>query len=49
MRCKKVEFTQDSIFHIYNHAIDNYDLFYDDIDYQYLLNIINTKIKNIPG
>jgi len=48
MRCLKEDFTSGAIFHIYNHAIDDYQLCYDDRDYGFLINLIEDKIDKIP-
>jgi len=37
MRCKKEEFVKDAIFHIYNHSVDEIDLFNERDDYLYFL------------
>ena len=37
MRCKKEEFIEGSIFHIYNHSVNEIDLFYERDDYLYFL------------
>ncbi len=37
MRCKKEEFVEDAIFHLYNHSIDEINLFYNRDDYLYFL------------
>ena len=49
MRCISDDFVEGSIFHIYNHAIDNYDLFYDDEDYDYFLNIFKNNLSKVPA
>jgi putative transposase len=49
MRCLTNDFKPDAIFHIYNHAIDDYDLFYDDEDYDYFLSIFRKNIKKVPA
>jgi len=49
MRCLKRDFKPGAIFHIYNHAIDDYQLFYDDIDYNYMINIFEENIEKIPS
>jgi REP-associated tyrosine transposase len=49
MRCLKEDFIPGAIFHIYNHAIDDYNLFYDDEDYDFMLNIFEDNIDKIPG
>lgn len=48
MRCSEKEFQPGAIFHIYNHAIDDYNLFYDDEDYDYFLQLFEDKLKKIP-
>ena len=40
MRCLCQDFKPNAIFHIYHHAIDDYQLCYDDEDYDYLIKII---------
>ncbi len=35
MRCKKEEFVKGAIFHIYNHSVNEIDLFYERSDYIY--------------
>jgi putative transposase len=35
MRCKKEEFVKDAIFHIYNHSVDEINLFNERDDYLY--------------
>lgn len=37
MRCKKEEFVKGAIFHIYNHSVNEIDLFYERSDYIYFL------------
>ncbi|MFQ6678350.1 MAG: transposase [Fidelibacterota bacterium] len=37
MRCNKEEFVEGVLFHIYNHSVDEIDLFYDQDDYHYFL------------
>jgi len=37
MRCKKEDFVKDTIFHIYNHSVDEIDLFNERDDYLYFL------------
>ena len=37
MRCKKEEFVKGAIFHIYNHSVDEIDLFNERDDYLYFL------------
>jgi REP-associated tyrosine transposase len=49
MRCKKEDFVSGAIFHVYNHVIDNYDLFYDDEDYSYMISVMEENLHNIPG
>lgn len=49
MRCLMNDFKSGAIFHIYNHAIDDYDLFYDDEDYDYFLSLLKKNIKKIPA
>ncbi len=49
MICLKEDFVSGAIFHIYNHVIDNYQLFYDDIDYNFMINILEKNIKVIPS
>ena len=38
MRCNKEEFVEGAIFHIYNHSVDEIDLFNERDDYIYFLN-----------
>lgn len=49
MRCLNKEFVKGAIFHIYNHAIDNFMLFYDEEDYDHFLNIFKNKLERIPA
>jgi putative transposase len=49
MRCSEKEFRPGTTFHIYNHVIEDYDLFYDDEDYNYLLNLFEDNIKKYPA
>ena len=42
MRCKKEEFVKGAIFHIYNHSVNEIDLFNERDDYLYFLQ----KLKN---
>ena len=49
MRCSCDAFKPGAIFHIYNHAIDDYELFYDDEDYGYFTNLFQDNIKKIPA
>ena len=49
MRCLKEDFISGAIFHIYNHAIDDYLLFYDDVDYDFFLHTLNKNIEKIPA
>lgn len=49
MRCLCQDFKPNAIFHIYNHAIDDYQLCYDDEDYDYLINIIEDNFDKIPA
>ena len=49
MRCIKEDFVSGATFHIYNHAIDDYNLFYDDEDYTFLLFNIEKQTKKIPS
>ncbi len=49
MRCLHEDFVEGAIFHIYNHAIDDYDLFYDDEDYDFFLSIIDKNLKKVPA
>ncbi|MDO9578373.1 MAG: transposase [Candidatus Cloacimonadales bacterium] len=48
MRCSKESFREDTYFHIYNHSIDNLDLFRVDEDYLLCLKKIKQKIKLYP-
>lgn len=38
-----------SIFHIFNHVIDDYSLFYDDQDYDFFLLTINIQLSKVPA
>lgn len=49
MRCLHQEFTKGRVFHIFNHAIDDFMLFYDEEDYNYFLSIFEKKLDNIPA
>ena len=49
MRCLHEDFVEGATFHIYNHAIDDYNLFYDDEDYDYFLNIFENNLKKVPA
>jgi putative transposase len=49
MRCRHEDFVPGAIFHLYNHAIDDYQLCYDDRDYGFLINLIENKIDKIPA
>ena len=49
MRCLKRDFKPGAIFHIYNHAIDDYQLCYDDMDYDFLLQSISRNIRKTPA
>jgi putative transposase len=49
MRCSEKQFKPGSTFHIYNHVIEDYDLFYEDEDYNYLLNLFEDNLKKIPA
>lgn len=49
MRCLKQEFKKGEIFHIYNHAVDNFLLFYVEEDYDYFLSIFKNKLEKIPA
>ncbi|MCK4529740.1 MAG: transposase [Candidatus Marinimicrobia bacterium] len=49
MRCTSDIFEEGSIFHIYNHAIDNFDLFYEDEDYDFFLYKFSTHQRKIPS
>ncbi|MFA6618665.1 MAG: transposase [Candidatus Neomarinimicrobiota bacterium] len=49
MRCTEKDFQPEAIFHIYNHSADGYDLFYDDEDYDYFLQLFEKYLKKIPG
>jgi len=49
MRCLKEDFKPGAIFHIYNHAIDDYQLCYDDRDYDFIINILEENVKKIPS
>ena len=49
MRCLCQDFKPGAIFHIYNHAIDDYQLCYDDEDYDYLIKILENNIDKIAA
>jgi putative transposase len=49
MRCLQEDFTRGRIFHVFNHVIDNYLLFYDEEDYDYFLQIFTCRINKIPA
>jgi putative transposase len=49
MRCTKEDFVSGAIFHIYNHAIDDYLLFYDDQDYEFFLYAFKKQYVKIPS
>jgi putative transposase len=46
MRIKAEQFTQDSYYHIYNHASYNMNLFNDDMDYQRYFELIKRYLDN---
>ena len=48
MRCKKEDFVAGSIFHLYNHVIDDFQLFYDDRDYDFFLFNIKYQFGKRP-
>ena len=48
LRCKNEEFVSGSVFHLYNHAIDAYQLFYDDRDYDFFILSLNIQLEKIP-
>jgi len=43
MRCKKEEFVEGAVFHIYHHSIAEINLFKDDEDYEYFLKKFKSK------
>jgi putative transposase len=47
MRCKKEEFVEGAVFHIYNKTQKGKNLFYDRDDYIYLLRKFNDNYKRI--
>ena len=49
MRCTLEVFTKGSIFHIFNHVIDDYLLFYDDEDYNYFLITLEKQLEKFPA
>ncbi len=49
MRCLNDDFTSGSVFHIYNHAIDDQLLFYDDQDYEFFQIALSTQLEKIPA
>ena len=49
MRCLNHDFIKGRIFHIYNHAVDNCMLFYNEEDYDYFLSIFEKKLDKIPA
>ena len=49
MRCNKESFQEDTYFHIYNHSLDNLDLFRADKDYLLCLKKIKQKMKIYPA
>ena len=49
MRCPKEYFCKDTIFHIYNHAIGNENLFLDNKDYSFLLLKFEKILKEFPA
>ncbi|MDD3094666.1 MAG: transposase [Candidatus Neomarinimicrobiota bacterium] len=49
MRCSQDDFTTGRVFHVFNHAIDDLKLFYDDEDYNYFLQIFTDRINKIPA
>jgi putative transposase len=44
MRCKKDEFVQGSIFHLYNHSVNEINLFNEHDDYLYFLSKMKQKL-----
>jgi putative transposase len=49
MRCKKEEFIKNGYYHLYNHAIDEQNLFYEDADYDLFLKKFNLNLERIPA
>ncbi len=46
MRCKKEEFVEEAIFHIYNHSVNEIDLFFEDDDYTYFLSKFKKNLNH---
>jgi putative transposase len=49
MRCLNSDFKEGMIFHIFNHSIDDLRLFYNEEDYEYLLQAFVKRINKIPA
>ncbi|MEA3391372.1 MAG: transposase [Candidatus Marinimicrobia bacterium] len=49
MRCLYDDFKSGSIFHVYNHAIDDLSLFYDDQDCEFFLVAFTKQLEKIPA
>ncbi len=49
LRCTNEVFEKNSTFHIYNHVIEDYDLFYDNEDYEYFLYKFSVNQKKIAS
>jgi len=45
MRCSKDEFIEGSVFHVYNRAVANTELFFDDDDYIYYLKKLRKNLS----
>ncbi len=49
MRCKKEEFVEDAVFHLYNHSVESLLLFRNRDDYIYFLNKFKKAIIKYPA
>jgi putative transposase len=49
MRCQNHDFRPGSIFHLFNHAVDDQLLFYDDQDYNFFLIAFSNHLRITPA